>query len=380
MANTMTRNAQAKGGAPAPAARAFRIGVQSHDEINYDVTAATTVSTQDLAVLNVPPAGFLRGLYVDVVGTTAGNGAATTFAADGPFNVIDSITLEDVNSAPIVGPLNGYDLYLINKYGGYMFSDDPKASPSYSATTGAGATGGSFGFVLRIPVELVNRDAIGCLPSKSGTAMFKLRIRLAATATIYGVAPTAAPSVRVRVQQVTWWDPDPVDLKGRPQAQNPPAVQTTQYWSKSVLNVPAGQIRQPLERVGYLIRNWIFCLRDNAGSRTAGETNWPDPFALQFEANMLITRLARVWRHQMAQNYGYSAAIDAAGGRDSGVFVEPFCLDFGLKPGAETRRGYLPTSSAARVEVQGTIGGAGTLTVLTNDVAPGNGDDASLTV
>jgi hypothetical protein len=381
---TATRpgNAQAKGGAPAPAARAFRIGVQSHDEINYDQTAATTASTQDLQVLNIPPAGFLRGLYVDVVGTTAGNAATVTFAQDGPFNVIDSITLEDVNSAPIVGPLNGFDLYLINKYGGYTFSDDPKNSPSYAATTGAGATGGSFAFVLRVPVELVNRDAIGCLPSKSGTAMFKLRMRLAATATVYGVAPTAAPSVRVRVQQVTWWDPDPVDLKGRPQAQNPPAVQTTQYWSKSVLTVPAGQIRQPLERVGYLIRNWVFALRDSTQSRTVGETDWLDPFAVQFEANMLITRLARVWRHQIAQNYGYGGAIDAVGGRDSGVFVEPFCLDFGLKPGAETRRGYLPTSSAARVEIQGTVGGSGnhTLTVLTNDVAPGNGDDASLTV
>jgi len=367
--------------------RAFRVGVQSHDEINYDVTVSTTASTQDLPVLNIPPAGFLRGVYVLVEGTTAGNAAAVTFAQDGPWIALDTVTLEDVNSAPIIGPLTGYDLYAVNKYGGYTFQDDPKMSPTYTAVTGAGGTGGSFSFVLRLPVELVNRDALGPLPNKSGTAMFKVRARLSATATIYGVAPTAAPSVRVRMQQVDWWDPDETDLKGRPLAQQPPGVQTTQYWSKAPYTLNAGAARQGLERVGYLIRNLVFILRDTANSRTVGETDWPDPFVLQFEANILITRLRSIWRQQIVNNYGYDGmaqgggTIDSGGARDSGVYVEPFCLDFGLKPGAETRRGYLPTSSASRLEVQGTIGGSGshTLTVLTNDVAPAR-DEAELVV
>lgn len=373
-------NGAAKG-APVPVQRAFRIGVQSHDEINYDETRVLLAGTVDLPVLNIPPAGFLRGVYVDVVGTTAANAAAVTFAANGPWNVIDTIQLEDVNSAPIVGPLNGFDLYLINKYGGYSFSDDPREQPTFSATTGGGATGGSFGFILRIPVELVNRDALGSLPNKSGTSMFKVRTRLSPIATVYGVAPTAAPSVRVRMEQVSWWDPDATDLKGRPQAQNPPGVQTTQFWSKSAPLANPGALRVQLERVGYLIRTLIFVCTDNAGSRTVGETDWPDPLTIQFEANVLFTRLKRVWQHMISQNYGYVAAIDTAGGRDSGVFVEPFNLDFGLKPGAETRRGYLPTSSAARMELQGNLGGAGThtVTVLTCDVAPGNGDDAQIT-
>lgn len=392
-APTMTRprpmgKATSGNGKAAPVQpRAFRVGVQSHDEINYDVTVSTTASTQDLAVLNIPPAGFLRGIYILVEGTTAGNAATVTFAQDGPFNAIDTVTLEDVNSAPIIGPFNGYDLYLVNKYGGYSFQDDPKQSPVYLATTGAGATGGSFAYVLRLPVELVNRDALGPLPNKSGTAMFKVRTRLAATATIYGTAPTAAPSVRVRMQQVDWWDPDSTDLKGRPLAQNPPAVQTTQYWSKAPFTVNAGAVRQGLERVGYLIRNLIFILRDSTPSRTVGETDWPDPFILQFEANILITRLRAIWRNELIRHYGYDGnaqsggTIDTGAARDSGVYVEPFCLDFGLKPGAETRRGYLPTSSSSRLEVQGTIGGSGshTLTVLTNDVAPAR-DEAELVV
>lgn len=366
--------------AQAAAARAFRIGVQSHEEINYDESRTLASSTLDLPTLNVPPAGFLRGIYLIVECTTAGNEADVAFSGDGPWNVIDSITLEDVNSAPIVGPIDGHDLYLINKYGGYHFQDDPKMSPVYSASTGTGATGGSFAFILRIPVELVNRDSLGSLPNKSGTAMFKVRLRLAATSTVYSTAPTNPGTVRVRMAQVDWWDPDAQDLRGRPLAQNPPAVQTTQYWSKAAFPVNSGAVRQQLERVGYLVRNLVFKLTDADGSRAGGDENFPDPFIFQFEANQLFTRNKILWQHMIAQDYGYDAAAESAGGRDNGVYPLPFCLDFGLKPGAESRRGYLPTSSAARLEVQGTMGGPGTLYVLTNDVAPANGDDAQLTV
>jgi len=374
---------QGTGNTTPVAPRAFRIGTQSHEEINYDQSAATTTSTQDLPVLNIPPAGFLRGIYVIVTGTTSGNAANTTFAANGPYNVIDTIVLEDVNSAPIIGPFDGWDLHVINKYGGYSTNDDSKNSPVYTATTGTGGTGGSFRFIDRLPVEIVSRDALGALPNKSGTAMFKVRIRLAATATIYGTPPTAAPTVRIRMQQVDWWDPDPTDMRGRPLAQNPPAVQTTQFWSKTTYTLAAGSVRQQLERVGNLIRNIIFSLIDSNSSRSQGDSDFPDPFTLQFEANVLFTRYVELWRDMIAKDYGYSGSTaDAANSRDNGVYPLPFCQDFGFKPGAETRRGYLPTSAASRVEVQGTIGGSGThtLTVYTNDVAPSNGDDASLTV
>jgi hypothetical protein len=232
--------------------------------------------------------------------------------------------------------------------------------------------------------------------------MFKVRIRLAASGSVYTTPPTTLPTVRTRIQQANWWEPDATDLKGRPLAQNPPAVQTTQYWSKVDYTVNAGSLRQKYDRVGYLIRNLIHVLRDSGGLRSNGETDFPDPFTLRVEGNNQIVRNKSVWLQRMSDN-GY---IGAAGGnvaaartgvadnytgtlavintpaKDNGVYVEPYCLDFAHKPGYETRRGYLATSSAARIEAQGTIGGAGahTFTVLTNDVAPANGDDAMLTV
>jgi hypothetical protein len=364
--------------------RPFRVGAQSRDELQYDQTASTSTSTVDLPNLVVQPTGYLRHLYLLVEATCTGNSATVTAAADGPFNVFDTIQFNDVGNKPILGPLTGWDLYVINKYGGYDFNDDPRNSPAYSYTTGSGSSGGSFTFALRIPIELVARDALGCLPNQSATSTYTLRMRLTATTNIYGTDPTNAPSVRVRVQPVSWWEPDPTDLKGRPQAVAPPALQTTQFWQKNPYTVNAGVARVPLEGVGWPIRELVYYLTDSNGSRSQGESDWPDPFELRVDTTRLVSRLKTLWKDQMARSYGYGGALSdsAAGGKDNSVYVEPFCVDFGPKPGWETRRGYLPTTQSTRLEVEGTIGGSGshTFTVLMCYVAPANGDDASITV
>src|SRR6266571_7929833 len=102
-----------------PVARGFRVGVQSVDEIDYDVSPTLTAGTQDLPVLNIPAAGFLQDLYILVEATWTAGAAVVAYFEDGPFNCLDTVSFEDVNNAPIVGPITGWDLYIINKYGGY---------------------------------------------------------------------------------------------------------------------------------------------------------------------------------------------------------------------------------------------------------------------
>ena len=164
-------------------------------------------------------------------------------------------------------------------------------------------------------------------------------------------------------------------------AQQPPAAQTTQFWSKANFTLPSGAFRQDLERVGYGIRNLIFIFNDTGnGSRATGDTDFPDPATLQFEANVLIQgRPRKLWQHAIAEDYGYVGTTpDAGGARENGVYPIPFNKDFGLKPGEETRRGYLWTSSGSRLTFSGTNGGAATMTVLTNDVLPAGGNDAAI--
>lgn len=388
---------------PAPAAkngkkeapvltRPFRVGVQSHEENNYDKSLTQTASTQDFDVFEIPPQGFLRGIYMMFEGTASTNVATVAYAVgqlDAPFNAIDTIVLEDTNSKPLIGPFGGFDLYLINKYGGYAYGQDPKEFPEYAADTGAGATI-TIKFILRLPVELVNRDALGALPNKSGTNKFRIKTRLAASATVFSVAPTNAMVCRLRYTPENWWEPDAQDLKGRPLQQSPPASQTTQYWTKGVYQVSTGDNRiQVQQGLGYLLRNYIFINRTTADLRSStSDGNFPDPATVQFEANVLFDRVRLLWQERIFRLWNLKVpvatsdvvAATGGGGREYSVYPLPFNDDFGLMPGAEVRRGYLATSDGSRMEFRGNFGAAANFVVLANYVAPARMDDAAITV
>ena len=370
-----------KNGKPAVLLRPFVAGTRRVDKSTYDESKVLTASTQDLRTYECDPNGFLRGAFLLVTCVTAGNGAAVTFSANGPFNVIDTITFNDTNNKPLIGPFTGWDLMVAVKYGGYSFQDDPKLSPVYVATTGAGATGGSFTFVLLLPVEIVAREGLGSLPNKSSSSTFDVSIRLSASTVPYIVAPTTPGTVRVRIQQFGWMDPNATDMKGNQVRQNPPGVQTTQYWAKQTYAFNAGAISQRLQGIDSMVRNLIFVL-DAAGNRTTGDADWPDPFTLLYETSLPIQRLRTIWQHMIGQMYGYNGVTpDVGGARDYGVYPETYCADFNGKPGWETRLNYLPVSSATTLNVSGTIGGAGahTLTVLVNKIVPANGNPLVLT-
>lgn len=388
---------------PAPAAkngkkeapvltRPFRVGVQSHEENNFDKSLTQTASTQDFDVFEIPPQGFLRGIYMMFEGTASTNVATVAYAVgqlDAPFNAIDTIVLEDTNSKPLIGPFGGFDLYLVNKYGGYAYGQDPKEFPEYAADTGAGATI-TIKFILRLPVELVNRDALGALPNKSGTNKFRIKTRLAASATVFSVAPTNAMVCRLRYTPENWWEPDAQDLKGRPLQQSPPASQTTQYWTKGVYQVSTGDNRiQVQQGLGYLLRNYIFINRTTADLRSStSDGNFPDPATVQFEANVLFDRVRLLWQERIFRLWNLKVpvatsdvvAATGGGGREYSVYPLPFNDDFGLMPGAEVRRGYLATSDGSRMEFRGNFGAAANFVVIANYVAPARMDDAAITV
>ncbi len=361
--------------------RPFVAGTRQVDKSTYDETKTMIAGTQVLRTYECDPNGFLSATYVLVEATAAGNAATVAFAANAPFSAIDTITFNDTNNKPILGPMTGWDLYVCQKYGGYAHNDDAKQSSIYSVTTGAGATGGSFTFVVRVPVELVHRDGIGSLPNKSASATFDVSITLAGSAAVYTTPPTALPSVRTRIAQFGWMDPNAADMKGNPVNQNPPGVQTTQYWAKQTYPLNNGFFSTRLGGIDSLVRNLIFVL-DNNGVRTTADTDFPDPFIFQYETALPVQRIKNIWRHIIGEDFGYVAAVDTPGGRDSGVYPLPFNKDFGLKPGAETRMGYLPVSSATTLNMSGTLGSAGsnkTMTVLVNKVVPANGDPLTLT-
>lgn len=325
-----------------------------------DITT-TAIQTQ---LFDVPAGGFLRYIELDV--TMAGGAAGLATVAedeDAPFTILDSIVLTDVNGNPLVGPVSGYDLYLIQKWGGYDFSCDAKQAPGYTAPD----SDGDFRFQLRLPVEISARDGYGSLANMDASQTFKLQWSYSADSVVYSTSPDTLGDVTVNIAVDIWDRPPPVDARGAQNAQFPPAHGTTQYWKKATYDLQSGDVTQRLARIGNNIRNLVMIWRDTSGDRAP--TTFPDPIRFQIDDHAfdLITRTRL--RNRMWRQYGYSGTADTAGAEDSGVFVWNFDHDLDGKPGFSNRLGLLHTHQGTKLELIGSTGEAGVLTVLTNDIA-----------
>jgi len=373
--------------------RSFLVGTQSVLEGgDYDQTLTNALTGGSFQPWSLQATGWLAELifFVTASFTTA---AAPTFAADGPWNIFSNIELDDVNNEAIFGPFSGYIWFLINKMGGYYYYDDPSTGGQYAFTLGT--TSSTVQWVMRLPLEIVNRDPLGPLASVNNTASLTLKLTQNTLATNAGPFasnfPTAS-SVRVRGTQRFYWEPKKADKQGRPISGSPPASGTTQYWTQgSVPIAAAGTINQQLiTGLGYPWRQYLFVYYDASAvpSRANGESAWPDPIiGLKFEANMLITQLNKlVWQNIMAETYGYpSPAFDTRAGagtavipgKENGVYSVNWNKDFFLqRVGAETRRSYLVTSPGSNFIFNGAMGAAGNLYSIVNYVAPGGGQAA----
>lgn len=357
--------------------RPFKVGAQTMDEEPFERNLTLTAATQTLDQYNVPSSAWLEEIELYVKATAAGNAATVAFKEDAPFCVLDTLNFLDTGNSDIITQITGWDLYIINKFGGYKFQDDAKASPVYQAVTGAGATGGSFAFLIRVPIELVPRDALGPLPNKTNSTPFKLKTIIAASTSVYSTAPTTLPALLVQYTPVSYWEATKEDGSGNPVANRPPAWGTTQFWNKTpYTDANAGPWKKQLDNaIGYPVRNLIFVLRDNAGSRVQGEADFPDPFKLQAQAIILVNRRKANWQDRIARDYNMDTVGEAKNNKDNGVYVLPYNKDFFSKPGWENRRSYLRTSDGQRLEVSAVIGGAGAhrMDVFANYVSPAPG-------
>jgi hypothetical protein len=373
---TATQTATKDGGKAAPVMpRSFICGSRKNDKSDYDSgNVLLTTAEQRLQQYQIAPSGYLRGVYLVVENVTVNGAAVVAFQEDGPWNVLSVIRFLDTNSRPFIGTLTGYDAMILNKYGGYVFQGDPEMSAVYSVTVGAVATGGSFTFVLYLPLEIVSRNALGSQLNKSGAAQFALELYASALATLYTVLPNTSATLRVRSVLMSWLDPEDTDARGNPVQQDPPYLNTTQRWEKQAgIPISAGERTLRFQGIDGLVRMLIFVARRNASTRANGEADWPDPVSLKYEESFLIQSRIRIfYRFLVAQHYGYGpAANEAAGGRDNGVYpVFEFMQDFERKPGGELTRTYLPMSSASNLEMSGTWGSAVNLDVLANKVVP----------
>lgn len=335
---------------------------------NVDVSKQLTANAQDLGVFDITSYGHMAYLHL-LVEATGGSGTSVAGNEDAPFNVLQSVALTEPNGAYICQFNNGYELALANKYGGYFhpIGADPRANPVFSAIASGS---GNFTFLVIVPVQLSQRDGLGSLPNQDSAGQFKFRATLAPSATVYSTAPaTTLPTVRVRAWLQAWDQPE-VQSAGLVNQTAPPASGTTSFWQvQSGITVNSGENTIELKRKGNYLRQIIFVLRRSGTSRSNGESDWPAETRFLRDAFPARYYNSTVWKSIMWQRTGYRGTADSAGGPENGVRFHDYMHEFNGLLGNENRDLWQPTRGSTRLEIAGNFANAGTLTIITNDVA-----------
>lgn len=351
-------------GNPAGVVIPFSAAAHEHTEWFLDTSVTPGAGAVLISPLpEVPAYGYVRNVYIQV-DATGGTLGAGVLSADYPQNLFDLIQLEDVNGAPIFGPMNGFQTLQANILGGYAGISDPRRGPGYVSTINAS-------FALRVPIEISHRDGFGALANQNSASTYKLRLRVNPSSVLYSTAPTTVPAFRIRAALEAWSLPDAQDVRGRPQMQLPPAHGTTQYWSAGSYAVAAGgQQRIPVQRVGNLIRILAFIARTAAGARS--DAVFPDPVTLSWDARDIRASDPQAYLNQdfFESINGLNNTATYSAARDAGVFAYLFNTADHNLAGDDPPTLWLPTVQSSRIEVRGTVVTAGNVEELVNDIAP----------
>jgi hypothetical protein len=324
-----------------------------------------TGAQQTLPKQDIPARGYLRHLWLRCFGT-GGNKTAGVAGADFPFSYFDGLAFFDVGGGYIFNPMTGYNTYLINKYGGYVFQADPTLHPDYSADLIA------FNFALRVPFEISFSDGLGALSNQNSKSKYKFQPIIAASTTIYTTPLTANGTVNMDIYTELWSQPPDRTDKGVGINNRPPLLGTTQYWTVQTVNVNAGNQSIELDRRGNQDRVYILVFRDATGARQDG-TMAPDPIRFVWDSREQYIEPLQYRRQAMVERYGNGGIRTAL---DKGVYVYDLAHDvLGHPGGMDDGHLWYRTKTTSRLEFRGNLGVAGTVTILHNDVAPVAVDD-----
>lgn len=344
------RGSTPQGAAPQGVMVPFTAAAHEHTEIAFDKEVALTAGVQQIGPFDVPAYGYMRHLLLEVTTTTAAG--KESGAADWPWNLFSNIQLNDVNGAPIFGPMDGYAALWCNILGGYAGRPDPRQMPFYKAAKEPT-------FLLRIPIEVSHRDGFGSLANQNAAASYKCYLSINNFAT---TDTEKELKVRIRGYLEAWSLPNEVDVLGRRQAEAPPMLDSAQFHSYYTKSVSKGNNTVLLVRVGSLIRNLIIIARTEAGARAdkvyfnPAQLEWDSRGIREDSQNMLVEQMA--------------ASVPELKTRDTGVFAYTFNRSTKNTVGDDSPTLWYPTVQSTRLEVRGSNEEAGTLQIITNDVAP----------
>ena len=345
--------------APQAAPVSFHAGTWHYSQPIFTDSATLGTTSQEF-IHQIEPGGFLRGvsLFVTSTGGSLGTGGATA-AADNPWNVIQSISLESVDGTPIIYPIDGYSWYLVNRYT-QPWEGDPATDPTYSQSANPA-------FRMRLFVE--SRWTMGVLPNTDARAQYRLRYTLAPAASIFNGTGYTAPTVTVQGNLETYAQPPSENYAGQPIQLVPNGITVQRFISQQTVTTNSGAYTIQSNRVGNMIRSLILVFRSN-GART---DLTGDPIRFRVDNTQLLSE-NRTRRDFDMDMFFKQGGLDTSP-RPTGVYVYPRWHN----PGDLTGQFWLPTTEATYLawEVNGAPAG-GTCEIITEDLAAAGPVPASL--
>lgn len=367
--STMIPPAGVKPGAPENVRRIpFRVATLERSNRLPQEQGTISAATQPIERV-LEGTGYLYDIALNMTVTTAANAAATTFAEDGPWASLQNVALSDPTGQIV--QLSGYNLYLVNLFNRNYAVTNADADASgelYSATTGAGATGGSFNFWVHVPTGINRRSLLGILGNQDRAVKYQLRTDIAPTASIYGVAPTN-PGAFVLGKSMSFYTvPTPVNPQGFPQSVAPDGFGTIAFYTSMIAEanpVPSSTVQHNIRRIGNTVRYYGLVFRAGVGAtpRTLAQTNVNTVRMTVADAEVFNETYA-YRRLRMWEDYGYRLPV--------GVLVYDFMHDFTAAAGMELGDDWLNTRAVntAQFEINYAAGytAGGSLQIITSDL------------
>ncbi len=330
--------------------------------------------------IQIPAVGYLRSIILEVTVTGTG-GTSPAWLADAPYNVLQSVNFRTASGNDIIVPVTGYQLMLINKYGGYrpVAANDPRNPVTgYVAATPTAAH-----FFLRIPLEIDPTSGFCALPALAGNRPYMLNMTVSPTASVASGGPSL--TVQINGYSEFWQEPTGTTRSGTGQETEPLGLGSISKWELEIPSVNPGDRLLKLNNVGNTLRTYIFTTRNASGQRigVGAAAGFTGTVECQFyvDNEMLFAFMVSNWEQYMAEWFGLTnSTFDAYGGLDTGVYVLPFHALVGDSAGdpSNSRSQLLPTLNASQIQLRTTYGtGIATLECLTNSVVPVTGTGMS---
>ncbi len=380
VARVTPQNAPAKSGGTASVP--FPVASLKRNRQGFDT--GNLVLGQSVSAIEIPAAGgFLRFIEMEITGTTAANAAAVAYTGDGPENALSFVEFLPPSGDPPIVPHTSYQLLLWNKYGAFSQAppgSDPRCDFDFLKTTGAGATGGSFKFTIRLPFEIDPGSGFGSITNSAANKSYLLNITVNTSAAIYSVAPTSAPVVRVIGWMYFWDEPMGQTRQGTAQQPGPLGLGSFSQLRLDQPPITAGDKYLKVNNAGPVLRSIGWVLRASNGTRAsalAADIPLMWDFVFNTRDRFLLSDAMLV--KDMGESYGYGQhngsaipAADTAMGSDLSVRFLPYFLDSGGIHPFGPRSQYQVTADATLTQIRGMSFGAtiATMEILTNLIRP----------